>query len=42
MTSAELIRSMYGRIESDLDWRLDVSDASGAVIYQFTFQAKRL
>ena len=42
MTSAELIRSMYGKIESDLDWRLDVSDASGAVIYQFTFLAKRL
>ena len=42
MTSTELIRSMYGKIESDLDWRLDVSDGSGAVIYQFTFQARRL
>lgn len=42
MTSCELIRAMFGRIEPDLDWRLEVSDDIGRVIYRFAFQAKRL
>ena len=33
---------MHGRIENNLDWRLEVSDATGRVIYRFTFKAERL
>ena len=33
---------MHGRIENNLDWRLEVSDATGKVIYHFTFKAERL
>lgn len=42
MTSCELIRTLYGRINSDLHWRLDVSDDSGAVIYRFSYRAEKL
>lgn len=42
MSACEIIRSMHGRIDSDLDWRLDVTDETGQVIYRFSFQAQRL
>lgn len=42
MSSCEIIRSMHGRIESDLDWRLDVADNTGKIIYRFSFKAERL
>lgn len=42
MTSCELIRSMYGRVDPETDWRLDVSDASNNVIYRFSFKAEKL
>jgi hypothetical protein len=42
MTSVELIRDMYGRIEEDLDWRLEVSDDTGRMIYRFSFKAETL
>ena len=42
MTSCELIREMFGRIEPDLDWRLEVSDPRGKVIYRYSFKAERL
>lgn len=42
MTACEIIRAMHGRIEGDLDWRLEVSDAKGTVIYRFSFKAERL
>ncbi len=42
MSACEIIRAMHGRIEGDLDWRLDVSDDAGRVIYRFSFKAERL
>ena len=33
---------MHGRIKNNLDWRLEVLDATGRVIYRFTFQAEQL
>ncbi|MDB5655309.1 MAG: hypothetical protein JWQ94_2922 [Tardiphaga sp.] len=42
MSACEIIRAMHGRIEGDLDWRLEVSDAAGKVIYRFSFKAERL
>jgi hypothetical protein len=42
MAACEIIRSMHGRIESDLDWRLEVADEAGTVIYRFSFKAERL
>ena len=42
MSACEIIRSMHGRIETDLDWRLEVADETGKVIYRFTFKAERL
>ncbi|MBC7576745.1 MAG: hypothetical protein H7312_05200 [Tardiphaga sp.] len=42
LTACELIRGMHGKIEADLDWRLDVCDGDGIVIYRFSFKAKRL
>jgi hypothetical protein len=41
-SACEIIHSMHGRIEDDLDWQLEVSDTSGKVIYRFTFKAERL
>ena len=42
MSACEIIRDMHGRIEGDLDWRLDVSNDEGQVIYRFSFKAERL
>lgn len=42
MSACEIIRGMHGRIESDLDWRLEVADETGRVIYRFSFKAERL
>lgn len=42
MSSCELIQAMHGRIDSELDWRLDVSNDTGQVIYRFSFRAERL
>lgn len=42
MSACEIIRSMHGRIEADLDWRLEVADCTGKVIYRFSFKAERL
>jgi len=42
MSACEIIRAMHGRIDSDLDWRLDVTDDTGQVIYRFSFKAERL
>lgn len=42
MTACELIRAMFGRIEPDLDWRLEVSDEPEKLIYRFSFKAERL
>lgn len=42
MSACEIIRAMHGRIEGDLDWRLDVSNDDGHVIYRFSFKAERL
>lgn len=42
MSACEIIRGMHGQIESDLDWKLEVSDDAGKLIYRFTFKAERL
>lgn len=42
MTAFEMIRSMHGRIESDMDWRLEVADETGKIIYRFSFKAERV
>jgi len=42
MTTCEMIHSMYGRLESETDWRLDVQDDSGKVIFRFSFKAEKL
>jgi hypothetical protein len=42
MSACEIIRGMHGRIESDLDWCLEVADETGKVIYRFSFKAERL
>lgn len=42
MSACEMIRSMHGQIDGDLNWRLEVSDHSGQVIYRFSFKAERL
>jgi hypothetical protein len=42
MSACEIIRAMRGKIEGDLDWRLDVFDDTGKVIYRFSFKAERL
>jgi len=42
MSACEIIRAMHGRIDTDLDWRLDVTDDTGRVIYRFSFKAERL
>jgi hypothetical protein len=41
-SACEILHSMHGRIEDNLDWRLEVSDATGKVIYRFAFKAERL
>ena len=41
-SACEILHSMHGRIEDDLDWRLEVSDTTGKVIYRFAFKAERL
>jgi hypothetical protein len=42
MSACEIVRSMYGRVASDLDWRLEVSDPAGKIIYRFSFKAEKL
>jgi hypothetical protein len=42
MSACEIIRAMRGKIDGDLDWRLDVCDDAGQVIYRFSFKAERL
>ncbi len=42
MSACEIIRSMHGRIEGDMDWCLEVSDSTGKVIYRFSFKAEKL
>lgn len=42
MTACELVRAMFGNFEPDLDWRMEISDAMGVVIYRFSFKAERL
>lgn len=42
MSACEIIRAMHGRIDSDLDWRLEVSDTAGKVVYRFSFKAEKL
>ena len=42
MSACEIIRAMHGRIDDRMDWRLDVSDDTGRVIYRFSFKAERL
>ena len=41
-STGQIIRDMDGRIEPGLDWRMDVSDEKGKVIYQFSFRAEDL
>ena len=41
-STCQIIRDMYGRIEPGLDWRMDVSDDTGKVVYQFSFRAEDL
>jgi hypothetical protein len=42
LSSCEIIREMQGRIEPGLDWRMDVADTEGNVIYRFSFLAETL
>lgn len=42
MSACEIIRSMHGRIESNLNWCLEVADESGRTVYRFSFKAERL
>lgn len=40
--SCEIIRGMMGKIEPGFDWRLEISDDTGKVIYRFSFKAEKL
>jgi hypothetical protein len=39
-SAGEIIREMHGNMHPGLDWRMDVSDATGTVIYRFSFKAE--
>jgi hypothetical protein len=39
-SAGEIIREMHGNMHPGLDWRMDVSDAAGTVIYRFSFKAE--
>ncbi|MDB5504123.1 MAG: hypothetical protein JWR89_4025 [Tardiphaga sp.] len=41
MTSHEIIRTLLVRIDPGLDWRLEVSDDTGRMIYRFSFKAEK-
>jgi hypothetical protein len=42
MFSCDMIREIYGRMTPGLDWRMEVSDGEGQVIYRFSFKAEAL
>jgi hypothetical protein len=41
-STGEIIREMDGNMHAGLDWRMDVTDAGGKVIYRFSFKAEDL
>jgi hypothetical protein len=40
MSACELIRNAYGRMAPGFDWRMEVLDPAGKLIYQFSFKAE--
>jgi hypothetical protein len=40
--TGEIIRDMDGKMHPGLDWRMDVTDATGNLIYRFSFKAEAL
>lgn len=41
-SACEIIRDMNGNMHPGMDWRMDVSDAAGAVIYRLSFKVEEL
>jgi hypothetical protein len=41
-STGELIREMDGKMQPGLDWRMDVIDTGGKVVYRFSFKAEDL
>jgi hypothetical protein len=39
-STGEIIREMDGKIEAGLDWRMDVTDEDGALIFRFALTAE--
>ena len=39
-SAGEIIREMDGNMHPGLDWRMDVSDSAGDLIYRFSFKAE--
>ena len=40
ISSGEIIREMDGNMHPGLDWRMDVNDSAGDLIYRFSFKAE--
>lgn len=38
----EIIRDMEDKVHPGLDWRMDVTDAAGDLVYRFAFSAQDL
>jgi hypothetical protein len=41
-SAGEIIREMDGKMHPGLDWRMDVTDATGQLIFRFSFKAEEL
>jgi hypothetical protein len=41
-STGEIIREMDGKMQPGLDWRMDVTDEAGQLIYRFSFTAEDL
>lgn len=39
-STGEILREMDGKMQPGLDWRMDVTDEAGQLIYRFTFKAE--
>lgn len=42
MSAGEIIREMDGRMHPGLDWRMDVTDSAGELIFRLSFKIEEL
>jgi hypothetical protein len=40
-SAGEIIRDMNGGLQPGTDWRMDVSDAAGALVYRLSFRTEQ-